>query len=870
MFKPTEEQQEILKAFKDTRMLKVNAYAGTGKSSTLQLLANANQQDSLYIAFNKSIATEAKSKFPSHVECRTTHSLAFAEFGRQIMHKLNRPKGRYVNVAGTPAEIARYYALTDFIVLEDEESDITANMVGKLVRDTVTRYEQSSDLVIEDKHVPFYKIMEYAKKRPSLDKKMLVAHIKQYAELLWNDRKNVHTQVLATHDTYLKLYQLSNPKLNFDIIYLDEGQDTGDAVLDIVLKQDHAKIVIVGDNFQCVDSETPVKTPGGEKPVKDIRIGDEVLSYVNGNVETRKVQNVVKSDWEFGYKVTTESGKKLTMSPNHKIWCSDFALDGAENIVYLMYRKDKGFRVGITNNYKGQYRFGSRTLSERASRFWVLGVESDKEKALYKEQYYSLKYGIPTCVFEAESRGINQDRIDRVFNNFGHNGYKLLSDLHLDFDIPHYLSKTCYTKGREQVRINLSGNSSKGSTVSIEWDESQISLKSLLSNYGDLHVTTAKKEGRYRIRKYFKHYKDAYVLAHDLSKVIPNGVVWERMSCTDFDNGMILMTASGLHVGCYVMVDNGKGTLVPDKIVSKEFVEGEFYDLEVDKSANFIGGGILSHNSIYQWRGAVNAMQKVNCPTRYLTKSFRFGEEIAQVASAIIEAEKPVRGFEEITSSVGAINYERPHTRIYRTNAALLSEAVDFLQQGYSVSCEVDTRDFKKLIESALELKRGNTKGVKHDSVVPYSTWQEMKEASEDEPELKRVISIINQGRHKLFMDSLKYMKSKSGADITFTTAHKSKGREWKQVYLAEDFVDPDKKGNLPEQERNLLYVAATRAIETLFVNDALSIILDNSSSQENNSNVVATNSEENFTVLVNAERGPQYSEGLDCDEGLL
>ena len=492
MFKPTEEQQEILKAFKDTRMLKVNAYAGTGKSSTLQLLANANQQDSLYIAFNKSIATEAKSKFPSHVECRTTHSLAFAEFGRQIMHKLNRPKGRYVNVAGTPAEIARYYALTDFIVLEDEESDITANMVGKLVRDTVTRYEQSSDLVIEDKHVPFYKIMEYAKKRPSLDKKMLVAHIKQYAELLWNDRKNVHTQVLATHDTYLKLYQLSNPKLNFDIIYLDEGQDTGDAVLDIVLKQDHAKIVIVGDNYQ----------------------------------------------------------------------------------------------------------------------------------------------------------------------------------------------------------------------------------------------------------------------------------------------------------------------------------------------------------SIYQWRGAVNAMQKVNCPTRYLTKSFRFGEEIAQVASAIIEAEKPVRGFEEITSSVGAINYERPHTRIYRTNAALLSEAVDFLQQGYSVSCEVDTRDFKKLIESALELKRGNTKGVKHDSVVPYATWQEMKEASEDEPELKRVINIINQGRHELFMDSLKYMKSKSGADITFTTAHKSKGREWKQVYLAEDFVDPDKKGNLPEQERNLLYVAATRAIETLFVNDALSIVLDNST-QENNSNVV-------------------------------
>lgn len=481
MFIPTKEQDTIVKTFENTRMLKINAFAGTGKSSTLQLLAEKNPQSSLYIAFNKGIASEAESKFPHHVECRTTHSLAFAAFGRQIMHKLNRPRGRYLNVAGTPAEIAKYYSIAEFPVSDDTEDSVNANMVGKLVKDTVRRYEQSSDITLEQKHVSAYTILEYSKKRASLDKNKLSKLALKYAKRLWEDRQNCHSNVLATHDTYLKLYQLSNPKLNYDIIYLDEAQDTGDVVLDIVLKQDHAKIVIVGDNFQ----------------------------------------------------------------------------------------------------------------------------------------------------------------------------------------------------------------------------------------------------------------------------------------------------------------------------------------------------------SIYQWRGAVNAMQKVNCPVEYLTKSFRFGQEIADVATKIIQSKKPIQGYEKINSVVGGIDYASPHTRIYRTNSALLSDAVEFLQEGFSVSCEIDTSDFKKLIESALELRKGNMKGVKHDSIVSYASWDEMKEASKEEPELKRVINVIMQGKAGLFLDSLKHMKAKANADVIFTTAHKSKGREWKQVHLAEDFQNPDASGKLPEQERNLLYVAATRATHTLFINDSISMILD-------------------------------------------
>lgn len=51
---------------------------------------------------------------------------------------------------------------------------------------------------------------------------------------------------------------------------------------------------------------------------------------------------------------------------------------------------------------------------------------------------------------------------------------------------------------------------------------------------------------------------------------------------------------------------------------------------------------------------------------------------------------------------------------------------------------------------------------------------------------------------------------------ITFTTAHKSKGREWPQVRVEDDFrPTEDEDGNwigLTTEEQNLLYVACTRA----------------------------------------------------------
>ncbi|MFW8645426.1 hypothetical protein ACOJBO_36705 [Rhizobium beringeri] len=58
------------------RSLKINAFAGTGKTSTLQLLANATTARGQYIAFNRDIVADATEKFPNTVDCSTSHRLA--------------------------------------------------------------------------------------------------------------------------------------------------------------------------------------------------------------------------------------------------------------------------------------------------------------------------------------------------------------------------------------------------------------------------------------------------------------------------------------------------------------------------------------------------------------------------------------------------------------------------------------------------------------------------------------------------------------------------------------------------------------------------------------------------------------------------
>ena len=74
---PTPEQAIAIEQACQGQSFKVIAYAGTGKTTTLQMMSAAMpKRRGMYLAFNQAMASKAQSKFGGNVDCRTFHSVA--------------------------------------------------------------------------------------------------------------------------------------------------------------------------------------------------------------------------------------------------------------------------------------------------------------------------------------------------------------------------------------------------------------------------------------------------------------------------------------------------------------------------------------------------------------------------------------------------------------------------------------------------------------------------------------------------------------------------------------------------------------------------------------------------------------------------
>jgi len=91
---PTPEQAKALELFRTEQPLAIEALAGTGKTSTLTLLAHDTKRNGLYVAFNKSIVNDSAGKFPGTVTASTAHSLAFRTVGKRYAHRLKSARMR--------------------------------------------------------------------------------------------------------------------------------------------------------------------------------------------------------------------------------------------------------------------------------------------------------------------------------------------------------------------------------------------------------------------------------------------------------------------------------------------------------------------------------------------------------------------------------------------------------------------------------------------------------------------------------------------------------------------------------------------------------------------------------------------------------
>lgn len=228
---PTDEQDLIIRS--RAHFLKVEAFAGTGKTSTLVQYALARRRERmLYIAFNKSIQLEAQQKFADagNVKCVTSHGLAFPGFGKYYVDKL--------------VDKLRVNQVIECLNLSKYPDDFKL-YVGDTVIKTIDRFLASDASEFDEDS-----IARHITPGSEVD----AEEVRVYAEALWKrmcDPKD--TGIGMVHDGYLKLYRMSNPRLAYDRILFDEAQDANPVTASLVQMQHCCKLA-VGDSHQQIYS----------------------------------------------------------------------------------------------------------------------------------------------------------------------------------------------------------------------------------------------------------------------------------------------------------------------------------------------------------------------------------------------------------------------------------------------------------------------------------------------------------------------------------------------------------------------------------------------------------------------------------------
>jgi ATP-dependent DNA helicase UvrD/PcrA len=230
MIDPTPQQQDIFDiAIHGTRHIIVDAVAGSGKTWTIIETARriSPRAISVFLAFNRGIASTLRTKLPPHCQAKTFHSHCLSAL------KLRLPK--FPNV----------------------DEDKTRKILRTLINDKEEFYT----------YAPFVsKLVEYAKGQPSTDPAWqdLVDYHQllcdgneergiKYAQQVFTISNKDHTNIDFNDMVYLT-WLLNIPFVRADYLFVDEAQDLNaiqHALLDRMIKPT-GKIIAVGDPYQSI------------------------------------------------------------------------------------------------------------------------------------------------------------------------------------------------------------------------------------------------------------------------------------------------------------------------------------------------------------------------------------------------------------------------------------------------------------------------------------------------------------------------------------------------------------------------------------------------------------------------------------------
>lgn len=346
----TQEQKSIIFAEEDR--IKIAALAGSAKSSTLYYYAKERpHKKTLYLVYNKAMKDEADHSFGKlpHVQVKTIHGLAYGYVGRFYQRKLTFNYGVVDIIKDLNLDWNRDMELA---------SKINAMMKEYMLGDVET-FEEMDFLDDNDKL-----------------KKSVIFN----CERLWELKKNYKNDVKVEHDFYLKLFQLSKMDLSdkYDIVLLDEGQDSNMMMLDILKNSNIKGVIIVGDSFQQIYSWRKALNIMPHFNGREYRLTTSFRVSQNiANIANMIVKDICGSDINMkGFNDGQKIVEKIDRNSQHVCLCRTNSYIFAE--VVDVITENKKAKLYFEGGYKG-YKF------ENVKDAYYFSIGHEVKNSLFKK-----------------------------------------------------------------------------------------------------------------------------------------------------------------------------------------------------------------------------------------------------------------------------------------------------------------------------------------------------------------------------------------------------------------------------------------------------------------------------------------------------
>lgn len=249
-----------------------------------------------------------------------------------------------------------------------------------------------------------------------------------------------------------------------------------------------------------------------------------------------------------------------------------------------------------------------------------------------------------------------------------------------------------------------------------------------------------------------------------------------------------------------------------------------------------------TYQHIYDFTGAVDAMEVMRkdhpdlTQTLPLATSYRFGQDVADAGNHFLRlmgspyllvGKGPDSRVED--DRVGNV-----HAVLFRGNAGLLQAAVQAVVAGQRIHVVGGTGEIVNLVEAMGRMYKGEF--AKHPELSFFDDWHQLAEYAQTPlgSNFAPLVKIVEQkqGHVEDIARALRNTETDPArAQYVLSTGHKSKGGQWNNVLLMDDFqrswlnADPEgeRQYQVPGDDALCLqYVACTRAQTTLYTNGLL------------------------------------------------